>query len=123
MPRELQAQFAQESQRREAGSVAEDPHQGRAGDPGFRGQRVERPGPRGRHQQGCHGTGRRRRDQKLSNSEELTQGTHFRVALNNRHGARLPSAAKSLSVFEKIADGRVTITHRGSRDVAGWSMV
>jgi hypothetical protein len=25
--------------------------------------------------------------------------------------------------FEKIADGRVAITHRGSRDVAGWSMV
>ena len=65
MARELQAQFAQESKRREAGSLAEDPHQGRAGDPGFRGKRVERPGPRGRHQHGCHGTGRRRRDQKL----------------------------------------------------------
>ena len=42
MARELQAQFAQESKRREAGSLAEDPHQGRAGDPGFRGKRVER---------------------------------------------------------------------------------
>jgi len=31
MARELQAQFAQESKRREAGSLAEDPHQGRAG--------------------------------------------------------------------------------------------
>src|SRR6266446_10947450 len=47
MARELQAQFAQESKRREPGSFAEDPHQGRAGDPGFRGKRVERPGPRG----------------------------------------------------------------------------
>ena len=65
MARELQAQFAQESKWRDAGSLAEDPHQGRAGDPGFRGKRVERPGPRGRHQHGCHGTGRRRRDQKL----------------------------------------------------------
>src|SRR6266481_2633528 len=46
MARELQAQFAQESKRREAGSLAEDPHQGRAGDLGFRGKRVERPAPR-----------------------------------------------------------------------------
>jgi hypothetical protein len=30
MARELQAQLAQESKRREAGSLAEDPHQGRA---------------------------------------------------------------------------------------------
>jgi hypothetical protein len=65
MARELQAQFAQESKRREAGSLAEDPHQGRAGDPGFRGKRVERPGPGRRHQHGCYGTGRRRRGQNL----------------------------------------------------------
>ena len=30
MAREFRAQFAQESKRREAGSLAEDPHQGRA---------------------------------------------------------------------------------------------
>jgi hypothetical protein len=47
MARELQAEFAQESKRRETGSLAEDPHQGRAGDPGFRGKRVERPGRAG----------------------------------------------------------------------------
>ena len=39
------------------------------------------------------------------NCEELTQGTYFRVALNNKHGAAerkrpcLPCAAKSLSIF------------------------
>jgi hypothetical protein len=43
MAREFQAQFAQESKRREAGSLAEDPHQGRAGDPGFHGKRASRP--------------------------------------------------------------------------------
>src|SRR3979490_3152914 len=65
MARELQAQFAQESTRPEAGSLAEEPHQRRAGHPGFRSKRVERPGPRRRHQHGCYGTGRRRRDQNL----------------------------------------------------------
>ena len=54
MARELQAQFAQESKRREAGSLAEEPHQGGPGDPGFRGKRVECPGPRGRHHHGGH---------------------------------------------------------------------
>src|SRR5260221_13139933 len=52
MARELQAQFAQESKRREAGSLAEDPRQASAGDPGFHGERVERPGPHGGHQHG-----------------------------------------------------------------------
>jgi hypothetical protein len=81
MVRELQAQFTQESKGREAGSLAEDPHQGRAGDPGFRGKRVERPGPRGRHQHGCHGTGRRRRDQKL---HEIT-GTCRLIEMTPEH--------------------------------------
>ena len=72
-----------------------------------------------------------------SNREELTQGTHFRVAPNNRHGAerkrlRLPSAAKPLraasgqsafGLLENIADGRIAIAHCGPRDGAGgpWS--
>jgi hypothetical protein len=55
----LQAQFAQESKRREAGSATEDPQTG------FRGKRVERPGSRRRHQHGCYSTGRWRRDQHL----------------------------------------------------------
>ena len=50
----------------------------------------------------------RSNDRNCSNCEELTQGTHFRIAPNNRHVAaerknalRLLSAAKSLSVFGK----------------------
>src|SRR5262249_36185898 len=74
-----------------------------------------------------------------SNCEELTQGTHFRIAANNRHRAAerkrsSPSSCRqarcelllvrSLSAFWKIiADRQVAIRHRGPRDVAGWSIV
>src|SRR5260370_7763997 len=49
MARELQAQFAQESKRREAGSLAEDPYQGRAAAPRFRRNPPAPPTPPPRH--------------------------------------------------------------------------
>jgi hypothetical protein len=70
-----------------------------------------------------------------SNCEELTPGTHFRVAPNNRHGAAErkrpfaflvptnrcePLLVRSLSIFckffwDKISFGRVAIAHQRSR--------
>jgi hypothetical protein len=50
-----------------------------------------------------------------SNCEELTQGTHFRVAPNN------PSAAKSFLEKNRGWAGRDRAPR--TRDVAGWSMV